>query len=312
MNGDANDGNPVFLVGAPRSGTTLLYKILCLHPDAAWISNWLARFPHLVGLSQLNRIAARFPEQRRAAWFRPDSNAYVFGSKRPLAARMFPMPVEGGPLFARFGLPKEPAESEAAERCERPAPEEFHADALQRAFDAICRYSGASVMISKRIINNRQIAQLGHAFPNARFVELVRDGRAVAYSLSRVDWWEDSVVWWYGSTPRRWREEGGDPWEIAARHWPEEVDVIHQGLAAVPARNVTRVRYESLVSAPGETLEALAAFVGLRPVDAWRAEVAGLTFRDRNDEWQAKLDAAVVQQIESVQRDHLREYGYVA
>ncbi|MBV9253816.1 MAG: sulfotransferase, partial [Actinobacteria bacterium] len=36
---------PLFLVGAPRSGTSLLYKALCLHPDAAYISNWVNRFP---------------------------------------------------------------------------------------------------------------------------------------------------------------------------------------------------------------------------------------------------------------------------
>jgi hypothetical protein len=30
---------PLFLVGVPRSGTTLLYKLLCLHPDVAYISN---------------------------------------------------------------------------------------------------------------------------------------------------------------------------------------------------------------------------------------------------------------------------------
>ena len=34
-----------------------------------------------------------------------------------------------------------------------------------------------------------------------RFVVLVRDGRAVAESLSRVDWWETNHVWWYGGTP---------------------------------------------------------------------------------------------------------------
>ena len=33
-----------FLVGAGRSGTTLLYKLLCLHPQVAYISNYENRF----------------------------------------------------------------------------------------------------------------------------------------------------------------------------------------------------------------------------------------------------------------------------
>ena len=27
---------PIFIVGAPRSGTTLLYQILCNHRDLSW------------------------------------------------------------------------------------------------------------------------------------------------------------------------------------------------------------------------------------------------------------------------------------
>ena len=37
----------VFILGPARSGTTLLYKGLCLHPEIAFISNWSARFPRL-------------------------------------------------------------------------------------------------------------------------------------------------------------------------------------------------------------------------------------------------------------------------
>ena len=34
----------MFLLGAPRSGTSLLYKCLALNPGAAWVSNWVERF----------------------------------------------------------------------------------------------------------------------------------------------------------------------------------------------------------------------------------------------------------------------------
>ena len=36
---------PVFLLGPARSGTSLLYKLLCLHRDVAFISNYVARAP---------------------------------------------------------------------------------------------------------------------------------------------------------------------------------------------------------------------------------------------------------------------------
>ena len=88
--------------------------------------------------------------------------------------------------------------------------------------------------------------------------------------------------------------------------------MIHRGLASVPAPNVMQIRYESLVAAPRATLDEIARFAGLRPSEDWHAEVATLTFRDRNDEWQAHLDASVVRTIEALQHDRLRQYGYVA
>ena len=50
--------DPLFLVGVPRSGTTLLYKLLCLHPDAAYISNWMRTAPAVPALALANRAYA--------------------------------------------------------------------------------------------------------------------------------------------------------------------------------------------------------------------------------------------------------------
>ena len=41
---------PTFLIGAARSGTSLLYKGLCLHPDAAYFNNnYVRRLPRHPG-----------------------------------------------------------------------------------------------------------------------------------------------------------------------------------------------------------------------------------------------------------------------
>src|SRR6266511_4315156 len=61
----ARDLAPLFIVGAPRSGTSLLYKLLCLHPRAAWISNWGRRAPGQPALAMLNRLAPRLRRRLR-------------------------------------------------------------------------------------------------------------------------------------------------------------------------------------------------------------------------------------------------------
>jgi hypothetical protein len=300
---DGRTNPPAFIIGAPRSGTSLLYKLLCMHPDAAWISNWNRLAPAAVHLGALTRLSRRLPARRRAVWFGADSNAYVYGRRRSLADRVFPMPVEGEPLFVRCGLPLELRSLDEVS----PA----SVSALRRMFDRLQRYGGGSIVVSKRIANNYRIPALLAAFPEARFVHLVRDGRAVAPSLRKVDWWPDSLVPWYGDTPTAWEEAGGDPWEIAAREWVEEILAVERGLESASADQVLTVQYETLVSSATESLDTIASFVGLEPDARWRAEVASFDFSNRAEAGDGHLSADVRDRIEQWQRSVLERYGYV-
>ena len=175
----------------------------------------------------------------------------------------------------------------------------------------MCRYSGGRVFVSKYLTNNHYIPALTELFPSARFVSIVRDGRAVACSLSRVHWWPDLTVWWYGGTPGRWQAEGRDPWELCARHWVRELAVLEQGLAAVPAAQRLDIRYEALVAEPLATMRQLAAFAGLADCREWMQELARLRYPNRNERAVSQLDPQVRGRIEAVQGDDLRRLGYL-
>ena len=54
---------PVFLIGAPRSGTSLLYKSLALHEGFGYISNYNERLPRWSAAAALNRLPAALPER---------------------------------------------------------------------------------------------------------------------------------------------------------------------------------------------------------------------------------------------------------
>ena len=290
----------LLIVGAPRSGTSLLYKLLCLHPEAAWISNWSRRAPALPVLAALNRLAPHFPAHRRSVWFGSDSaNAYVYGRRRALWERAFPMPVEGEPVYRHCGI----GQSLVADSAQIAR--------LRRTFAGLRRWGGGTVLISKRIANNQRIPLLAAAFPEARFVHMMRDGRAVAYSLTRVDWWDDGLIWWYGDTPRRWREQGGDPWELAARHWVRELTSIEEGLAAVPTDRRFELRYEDLVRAPVSELQRLARFAGLPDDPGWTAELSRLRYPNKNEAWTERLAPDVRARVESIQGEQLRRLGHV-
>ena len=99
---------PMFLLGPARSGTSLLYRMLCLHPRVAYISNFQRRLPGFAPVAGLDRLPRRLPGMRRAIWFPDGSNAYVYGRRRSWRERVFPAPVEGESVFARCGIPEAP------------------------------------------------------------------------------------------------------------------------------------------------------------------------------------------------------------
>ena len=47
---------PVFVIGMPRSGTTVISEAISLHEEFGWISNYLTKFPNYVWISMLNRL----------------------------------------------------------------------------------------------------------------------------------------------------------------------------------------------------------------------------------------------------------------
>ncbi len=292
---------PLFIVGAPRSGTSLVYRALALHPGAAWINNYQRRLPGMARLAGLNRLGAAAPGRRRVVWFGADGdNAYRYNAARSLIERLYPQPTEGEPVFEYCAVPEAWDKSPVTDR-QRRLP-----DLLERTTAA----SGGQVLVSKRIGHNRRIALLHELIPDARFLDVTRDGRAVAYSLSKVDWWPEMTVWWYGGTPRDWAAAGRDPLELCARHWVEETAAISAGLETVPPAQVSRITYEALVAEPETVLGEAAAFAGLDPDDAsWRRELAAIRFPNKNAAWSANLDPDQ-QAAMSVMDEQLTVMGY--
>jgi hypothetical protein len=290
--------DPVFILGAPRSGTSLLYRALALHREVAWISNYGRRLPAVPELAVLNRLARAAPRLRRRVWFGDSGdNAYRYGQRRSPSERFFPQPVEGEPVFERRGVRQGLGASAAETQQLR----------LRRDLARLSRAADAGTVVSKRIGHNRRIGLLDAIFPGCRFLVMSRDGRAVARSLLAVDWWPETDIWWRGGTPRDWARDGGDPLELAARHWVHEVAAIEQGLAGISPGRVHRLSYEQLVEAPHETLERAADFAGLTRDLTWVAELDQVRFPDRN---RLGAQAGRDERFVAIQAPTLRALGY--
>lgn len=296
--------NFVFLLGAGRSGTTLLYKVLSAHPGIAYLSNYQNRWPDWPSTALLHRLLNRFPEAKRKAWFKKGGGAY-FNEKRNWLQSLIPTPAEAESVYHSCGLPLTPAP-------------DFQVDTrlvtcLNTKLGRIRNLSGARVLLTKRTANNRRIPQLARIFPDAKYIHLVRDGRAVAYSLPRVSWWGDHVLYWAGKTPSQMVFEGADPLVLAATNWVEEMKSLETGLPLIEPANLLEVRYEKLLENPLNEIGRMVEFMGLGASlpDAYRAVIESLQLKPREETWLKGWSPTDKRRVLDIQLEVLNRWGYV-
>jgi LPS sulfotransferase NodH len=288
-----------FIVGAGRSGTTLLYKLLCLHPEVAYISNYENRLGWLPDGIAARTVNWRMEDKLRA-WFNQGGNAYF--TSRPLLKKAFPTPHEGESVFKACGVPLYPARGEV--------PDDETARRLRGRFERIRRRADARTFLSKRTANNRRIRYLSAIFPDARFVHLMRDGREVARSLAAVSWWDRHRVWWDGRTAIEMENAGEDRLAICARNWVREFEEVRAQLASVDSSQILELRYEELLQDPVHHLEKVLQFLGLEPLACYRATIRSLNLRPTPSSWSSALDGRQVDCVLRETRPLLRELGY--
>jgi hypothetical protein len=291
---------PILLLGPGRGGTTLLYKALSLHRDAAFVSNFDTRASTRPFTSCALAISRHNPELRRRAWFSAEGQAYL--RSRSLLQSIVPAPVEGEALYASCGVTLNEY---------RDSGDESTRNALRATFARVQKRHRGKVLLLKRTANNRRIPLLHAAFPECRTIVLWRDGRAVTASLLDVHWWLDHPVWWAdGRTPREMNLGRMENLELAATNWVREVDAIESGLSRAEKRPVVQVRYEELLAKPRETIASLLEFIGLQVTGDYLTQLRSLNLNQASERWRSAFTAAEIRLVERIGRSHLQRLSY--
>ena len=291
---------PILLLGPGRGGTTLLYKLLALHPQVAFISNYDT---HPIGRSlagPLCRLTSRAIALKQAAWFENNGQAYV--PKRAFLKKWIPAPVEGENVYRKCGLTLDEYSGDTNQAT---------TDCLRNTFADLQGRHGGAVLLLKRTANNRRIPALLTAFPESRCIVLWRDGRAVTASLLNVDWWMDHQVWWANSqSPRQMGLDRAGMVRLAAQNWVQEVDSIRRGLAHARSGQQIHVRYEDLLSKPQQTLSYLFGHIGLQLPTEFTDAIGTLGLRPAGESWRRTLSIDEQAIVGAVSEQHLKSLGY--
>lgn len=221
--------NPfLFIVGSPRSGTTLLKRMVRKHPEIAvtrethWIPGY---FKHHTGLTEdgyaTKNLVLALLEYKR---------------------------------FPDLGLNPEDVSRLVS------GDEQIHyRDFVTLVFDLYGKRKHKRLVADKTPSYVREIAVLHELWPKARFIHLIRDGRDVC--LSMRNW---RMVHRTAGQHSTWTE---DPVSTAALWWEWQIRLGREAGAELPAGLYYEMRYEDMVADPEGQLRAMCEFLGVSFAD---------------------------------------------
>ena len=286
---------PVFVLGTGRCGSTLVHEVLARHEETGFVTN-LDDLRLAPSSAWQNRLWRRLPAdvtRKGGTRFAP-SEGY-----RVLAREVSPMIVDPvRDLHARDATP-------------------WLRDRLVGFVEDRSRRLDAPVFLHK-FTGWPRAGLLRACFPDAVFVEVVRDGRAVANSWLQMPWWRGHrapAEWNFGPLPpdleRLWLEHDRSFPVLAALSWRRLMTAYDEARAEVPPERWHRVRYEDVVDAPREVFADLLGAMGLTWTDAFGAGFERYRFSAaRAEAFRVDLAPRDLADVEEVLAGRLDALGY--
>jgi omega-hydroxy-beta-dihydromenaquinone-9 sulfotransferase len=187
---------------------------------------------------------------------------------------------------------------------------------VRAAFEPMLTPSRDRLLI--KITGWPRIGFLNEIFEDAKFIHIVRDGRAVASSLLHVNFWRG----WMG--PQSWRAgllsaEDQAIWEsygrsfvaLAGLEWRIQMRAIEAARQAkLDRRLFMEVKYEELCDRPQETYRRVLDFAELPGSEDLERHIQGAKIRSTSNRWRDDLTPGQQAVLDELLREDLLRYGY--
>jgi omega-hydroxy-beta-dihydromenaquinone-9 sulfotransferase len=295
---DADDAQRfVFVLGTGRCGSTLVEEVLCRHPGVGFVSN-------LDDRCNLPAAAGRW-------------NGAVY-RRLPAAAtqksRLRYAPSEGYRVLSR----------EVSPMLAAPLHDLTAADVtpwLEGRFSTFfherARAQRTEVFLHK-FTGWPRSGFIKGVLPSARFIHVVRDGRAVANSWLQMPWWrgfEGPDHWQWGPLPAdleaEWEASGRSFVVLAGLLWQLLIDSFDSARAAIASSDWLEVRSEDVAAKPRQSFVTMLDFCGL----SWDAEFERGFERHSftasgSDAFRRDLDPSDVERLSRILASRLAARGY--
>jgi hypothetical protein len=273
---------PIFIVGAPRSGTTMLQYRLRNHPRIS-LPTGESHF-----IVSLYRNQEKYGDLSRLENIRQVLQAMHVQNRSFLETDLHGL---------KFDIDSLTNELHAEGRHTMPA-------IISGLFEKNARGEGKARWGDKTPYYVMHLPKLLEWFPDAQIVHLIRDGRDVALSL-------------FG---RKHDFHVYNTW-FAAEYWESYVEKGHDLGRALPSDQYLELRYEDLLAQPEDTMRKLCGFLreeySTELFDVASFEGPSKTplvhkplQADNAGKWRSRMTTSQIQAFEGVAGKTLREFSY--
>lgn len=296
----------LFIIGTGRCGSTVVQELLTHHPDIGFVSNVDTKLAHLALKGRWNSLLY---ERAPSELSRRDKLHLGL-----IQRRFHYGPSEAYRLLSREVSPlvSEPFRDLTADDVTPWLEKRFRS-----FFETRVRAQRTPAFLHK--FTGWPRAGFIHAvFPEARYLHVIRDGRAVASSLMQRPWWRGYLGptgWGFGPLPEEYEEE----WERSGRsfvalagiEWKLMMDAFDKARATIPDDRWMEVRYEDFVEHPREHTDRALRLIGLEWTQQFEAAFAAYPVSVvRRQSYRGDLTAAQVVMLDQILGEELRKRGY--
>jgi hypothetical protein len=163
-----------------------------------------------------------------------------------------------------------------------------------------------------------RIGFLSEVFEDARFIHVMRDGRAVANSMLNVRFWQGwkgTWDWGWGELSPAQKQEWDDHDQsfvvLAAIQWKILMAAMEKAKNTVRSEQFLEVRYEDLCSDPVGQFHKVTQFCELEWTSAFERRLRSYHLKNTNEKFRHDLTPKQQSDLEEVLESYLGRYGYL-
>ncbi len=282
---------PIIIIGSGRSGSSIFHEMYAKHSSICWLTKYCEKYPNK---PHINRYVMRLNSilllNKLLPWDYP-GECYNFWEYN---CKGFRTPFRD--------LTSDDVTVKADNN-------------IKLAFSKMLTKKRNRLLI--KITGWPRIGYLKQIFPDAKFIHIVRDGRAIVNSIMNVNWW-----WgWRGPKNWRWGELSDEQNKIWAKHNYSFValagiellklmDATERAKKFIDSDDIIEIKYEDLCQDRLKVFKQVISFSKLNWSKTFERKLNTFILKSANDKWQKDFTKDQINILNSVLDVYQSHYNY--